>query len=133
MPKMMMRFRKVRKFFCGGVVWGLISAFSAGATESSGFEQQAGSLLSCTTLDEKIGQRVQVDMNGLKDKADAQKYFPGSMLSGGSSDPSPDNRINSWLRAVNEYESWALKTRLKIPRNALPTSCTVQHTKEIKP
>src|SRR5450759_1590437 len=53
-------------------------------------------------------------MNALKDKADIQKYFLGSMLSGGGSDPI-DNRPQTWLQAVNEYQSWALKTRLKIP------------------
>ena len=66
------------------------------------------------TLDEKIGQMVQVDMNALRDKADIQKYFLGSMLSGGDSHPT-DNRARTWLQAVNEYQSWALKTRLKIP------------------
>jgi beta-glucosidase len=72
------------------------------------------SLLSRMTLDEKIGQMVQVDMNALQDKADIQKYFFGSMLSGGGSDPA-DNLPETWLHAVNEYQSWALKTRLKIP------------------
>ncbi|HEY5297500.1 MAG TPA: glycoside hydrolase family 3 N-terminal domain-containing protein [Verrucomicrobiae bacterium] len=67
------------------------------------------------TLDEKIGQMVQVDMDGLADKADVQKYFLGSVLSGGGSDPSPDNSAASWLKSVTGYESEALKTRLKIP------------------
>jgi beta-glucosidase len=65
-------------------------------------------------LDEKIGQMVQVDIAALQDRADIQKYFLGSMLSGGGHDPG-DNRAGAWLKAVNEYESWALKTRLKIP------------------
>ena len=78
------------------------------------YDRRAGALLSQMTLDEKIGQMVQVDMNALKDKADIQKYFLGSMLSGGNSDPA-DNRAQTWLQAVNEYQSWALKTRLKIP------------------
>ncbi len=53
-------------------------------------------------------------MNALKDNADIQKYYFGSMLSGGNSDPA-DNRPETWLKAVNNYQSWALKTRLKIP------------------
>jgi len=77
-------------------------------------DQRVESLLAQMTLDEKIGQMTQVDMNALKDKADIQKYFLGSMLSGGNSDPA-DNRPETWLRVVNEYQSWALKTRLKIP------------------
>jgi beta-glucosidase len=71
-------------------------------------------LLSQMTLDEKIGQMTQVDMLALKDKGDVQKYFLGSVLSGGSSDPA-DNSPQSWLKAVQEFQSWALKTRLKIP------------------
>ncbi len=71
-------------------------------------------LLSSMTLDEKIGQMTQVDMNALKDKADIQKYFLGSMLSGGNSDPA-DITAKGWAKAYDEYQSWALKTRLKIP------------------
>jgi len=77
-------------------------------------DSQADVLLAQMTLDEKIGQMVQVDMAGLRDKADIQKYFLGSMLSGGDSDPA-DNLPQTWLQAVNDYQSYALKTRLKIP------------------
>jgi beta-glucosidase len=79
-----------------------------------GATAQADALLAQMTLDEKIGQMVQVDMAAIHNKADIQKYFLGSMLSGGESDPA-DNRPQTWLKAVNEYQSWALKTRLKIP------------------
>jgi beta-glucosidase len=47
--------------------------------------------------------------------ADIQRYFLGSVLSGGGSDPSPDNSAGSWLKLSSEVQSWALKTRLKIP------------------
>ena len=72
------------------------------------------SLLSQMTLEEKIGQMTQVDMNALKDKADIQKYALGSMLSGGDSDPA-DITAQGWFNAVREYQTWALKTRLRIP------------------
>jgi beta-glucosidase len=74
----------------------------------------ADALLAKMTLDEKIGQMAQVDMSALKDRADIQKYFLGSVLSGGSSDPA-DNRPETWLQAVTEFRSQALQTRLKIP------------------
>ena len=80
----------------------------------SSFDPQANELLARMTLDEKIGQMTQVDMNGLKDKADIQKYFLGSMLSGGNSDP-PDISAEGWAKAYDTYQAWALKTRLKIP------------------
>ena len=66
------------------------------------------------TLDEKIGQMAQVDSAALKDKSDVQKYFLGSVLSGGNSDPA-DNRPETWLKFVNEFQAQALQTRLKIP------------------
>jgi beta-glucosidase len=77
-------------------------------------ERQADKLLSQMTLEEKIGQMTQVDMNALGDKANIEKYFLGSMLSGGDSDP-PDITAGGWRKACDEYQSWALKTRLKIP------------------
>lgn len=72
------------------------------------------SLLSQMTLDEKIGQMAQVDVNALKEKADIQKYFLGSILNGGGGGPA-NNVPQNWLQVVNEYQSLALKTRLKIP------------------
>ena len=72
------------------------------------------SLLSQMTLDEKIGQMTQPDVHALKEQADIQKYFLGSILNGGGGGPSP-NVPQNWIKVVNDYESWSLKTRLKIP------------------
>src|SRR5207247_6066366 len=44
---------------------------------------KALALLSRMTLEEKIGQMVQAEQNALKDVADVEKYFLGSILSGG--------------------------------------------------
>ena len=71
-------------------------------------------LLSRMTLDEKIGQMAQADSGAVANAADVQKYALGAMLSGGNSKP-PKNNPAAWLKMVNEYQSWALKTRLKIP------------------
>src|SRR5882757_2152791 len=78
-------------------------------------EAQAEKMLSQMTLDEKIGQMTQADILALKDKNDVQKYFLGSVLSGGSSDPKAGNSPEAWLNAVGELRSLALDTRLKIP------------------
>lgn len=77
-------------------------------------DAKARALLRQMTLEEKIGQMVQVDMNALKDKSDIQKFAIGSMLSGGDSDPA-DITPKGWLEACSEYQSWALKSRLHIP------------------
>jgi beta-glucosidase len=85
------------------------------APQFSAREAEAKALLACMTLDEKIGQMVQVDSSALKDKADVQTYFLGSVLSGGTSDPASGNTPQDWLRFVGEFQSHALQTRLKIP------------------
>jgi beta-glucosidase len=86
----------------------------ASAGDVSVNDNRVDALLSQMTLDEKVGQMVQADMLAVKDKNDVTKYFLGSVLSGGSSDPA-DNRPETWLQAVNDYKSRALETRLKIP------------------
>jgi beta-glucosidase len=78
-------------------------------------QNRVDALLAQMTLDEKIGQMVQVDSGALKDTADVQKYFLGSVLSGGSSDPAAGNSAQSWLDLVASFEKQALQTRLKIP------------------
>lgn len=77
-------------------------------------EPRAATLLAQMTLDEKIGQMTQVDVNALQEHADIQKYFLGSLLNGGGGGPK-NNVPQTWVQVVNEYQSWALKTRLKIP------------------
>src|ERR1700758_2873043 len=77
-------------------------------------EDPADVLLAKMTLDEKIGQMTQVDLAALKDQSDVQKYFLGSVFSGGDSDPA-GNRPGTWLRAVTGIRAEALRTRLKIP------------------
>ncbi len=91
-----------------------LSGAGAAAAGSRDCASKAQAMLARMTLDEKIGQMVQADMNAIKDKADIQKYCLGSMLSGGDSDP-PDISAQGWLRACREYQEWALKTRLKVP------------------
>ena len=81
----------------------------------SDFDPAIRPILARMTLDEKIGQMVQVDCAALKDKSDVQKYFLGSVLSGGSSDPVDGNSAQAWLNQVQEFQAQALQTRLKIP------------------
>ncbi len=93
----------------------LLCCAAARAEEPVNYDQQVDALLARMTLEEKIGQMTQVDSQAIKDMADIQRYFLGSVLSGGGSDPSPDNSAASWLKLSTDVQSWALKTRLKIP------------------
>src|SRR6266568_2831923 len=100
-------------FVCGGAV-ALLLACTMTANAASKSEARAESLLAQMTLAEKIGQMTQVDSDALKDKSHVQKYFLGSVLSGGGSDPA-DNSPQGWLKLASECQSWAGQTRLKIP------------------
>jgi beta-glucosidase len=96
----------------GVIAW--VLATNVLGREAEGCQTRANALLSRMTLEEEIGQMTQADMNAVKDKADIQKYALGSMLSGGDSDPA-EITAQGWLKACEEDQSWALKTRLKIP------------------
>ncbi len=87
---------------------------SASAQDFSKNDAKVDALLSQMTLDEKIGQMVQVDSSALANPSDVQTCFLGSILSGGNSDPA-NNLPQTWRDAVNGLQCWALKTRLKIP------------------
>ncbi len=85
------------------------------ADDSNKATQRAQALVGQMTLEEKIGQMTQVDSDALKGRnSDVQKYFLGSVLSGGSSDP-VDNQPRTWLKTVREFQGWSLRTRLRIP------------------
>lgn len=71
-------------------------------------------LLSRMTLDEKIGQMVQIERKVAT--ADVMKtYFIGSVLSGGGSVPDPKASADAWVNMVNEFQKGSLSTRLGIP------------------
>ncbi|KAK6926595.1 Glycoside hydrolase, family 3, N-terminal [Dillenia turbinata] len=71
-------------------------------------------LLSRMTLEEKIGQMVQIERSVAS--ADVmKKYFIGSILSSGGSVPAEKASVETWVSAVNEFQKGALSTRLCIP------------------
>ncbi|KAL5079324.1 hypothetical protein RYX36_007745 [Vicia faba] len=66
------------------------------------------------TLEEKIGQMVQIDRTNAS--ADVMnKYYIGSVLSGGGSVPKPKASAKDWVDMVNEFQKGSLSTRLGIP------------------
>lgn len=82
--------------------------------DSPRIEQEVSQLLSKMTLAEKIGQMTQIDRRYLKSDSDITKYFLGSILSGGGSSPAV-NAAPNWADMCDGFQSYALKTRLKIP------------------
>jgi len=72
-------------------------------------------LLAKMTLDEKIGQMTQVDLDAIKNAPrDVAKYALGSLLCGGGTEI-PDITAKGWADAYEKYQNIALKSRLGIP------------------
>src|SRR5450756_426181 len=86
--------------------------YPAGPRPLSSFDAQVRALLARMTLEEKIGQMTQAEQDALKDVNDIQKYFLGSLLSGGNSDPKAGNSLAAWTDMCDGYQEHALKTRL---------------------
>ncbi|HEV2448154.1 MAG TPA: glycoside hydrolase family 3 N-terminal domain-containing protein, partial [Candidatus Sulfopaludibacter sp.] len=81
----------------------------------SSFDPQLKPLLARMTLDEKIGQMTQAEQDALGDLSDIEKYFIGSVLSGGSSDPKEGNSLMAWTDLYDRIQKHTAFTRLKIP------------------
>jgi len=102
-----------RLLLLGGCSTLLMAGTSPVAAES--VDSKVDALLGKMTLEEKIGQMVQVDSAALTNKEDVKTYFLGSILSGGSSDPADGNLPEAWRKMVQGFQLEALQTRLKIP------------------
>jgi beta-glucosidase len=81
----------------------------------SSFDPQAKALLASMTLDEKIGQMTQAEQNELKDPADVEAFFLGSLFSGGDSDPKEGNSLEAWTNMYDRLQARTRNSRLKIP------------------
>ena len=104
-------FARIASTVCSGSFLTVVLGTSALGREDANCEARAAVLLSRMTLEEKIGQMTQVDMNAMKDKADITKYFIGSMLSGGDSDPA-DITPEGWRLSVREIAVWIVSQKL---------------------
>jgi beta-glucosidase len=81
----------------------------------SSYDDQVKKVLAQMTLDEKIGQMTQPEQSALKDPADIEHYFVGSLLSGGDSDPKEGNSLEAWTNLYDRLQAHTVNTRLKIP------------------
>jgi beta-glucosidase len=93
----------------------VVFCFSAKCASLSSYDKQAKELLSKMTLEEKIGQMTQAENCKLQSDTDIQKYFLGSVLSGGNADPENGNSLQAWTDLYDRYQKQALQTRLAIP------------------
>lgn len=79
-------------------------------------EAQVAKLVSEMTLEEKVGQMLQVDIKTATPD-DVTRYHLGSILNGGSSGPHGDLRApaQDWLAAADTYYDASVRDRLHIP------------------
>jgi beta-glucosidase len=95
--------------------WSSVPARSAASKRLSSYDSRVGELLAKMTLEEKVGQMTQAEQSALKDVHDIEKYFLGSLLCGGNSDPKTGNGLQDWTDMYDQLQSLSLKTRLAIP------------------
>ena len=77
-------------------------------------EARVDSLLSQMTLDEKIGQMIQMEFRDIPSNSDIKTYYLGSLLA--YADNGPAGRTpQAWADLYDTLQSYALQTRLKIP------------------
>ncbi len=94
----------------------LLSLACSSAERLSRFDPRIQELLERMTLEEKIGQMTQPEQDRVfANPGDMQKYFIGSVLSGGNSDPAEGNSLEAWTGLYDKVQAEALKTRLAIP------------------
>jgi beta-glucosidase len=108
-------------FFCSQTMKTSAADIAPGETSRqsvfTAYDAQAKAVLATMTLDEKVGQMMQPDQGSLKDPSDIEKYFLGSLLSGGGSGPKAKDAytLQGWTDMVDSYQQHAIKTRLGIP------------------
>ena len=89
---------------CLAVLACFVASSQSGPRKLSSFDPQANALLAKMTLDEKVGQMTQPDQLFLKSDQDITKYFLGSVLSGGDSDPKEGNSLEAWTNLIDRYQ-----------------------------
>lgn len=71
-------------------------------------------LIGRMTLQEKIGQMVQIDRTTATIQI-MKDYYIGSVLSGGGGVPLPKATAVDWINMVNDFQNGSMSTRLGIP------------------
>ncbi|WP_293881915.1 exo 1,3/1,4-beta-D-glucan glucohydrolase [Sphingomonas sp.] len=80
-------------------------------------EKRVDALIAAMSLDDKVGQMIQVDIGSIK-PVDVETYKIGSILNGGNSGPYDDELAPppKWLKLADEYYDASMKRSDKGPR-----------------
>jgi beta-glucosidase len=104
-----------RTFIAGALLAPTVIQRRFPVRDFSAHDAKAKELLSRMTVEEKVGQMMQVNQASLHDISDVEKLFLGSVLSGGSSDPKSGNGVKDWTDHYDSLQSRSQNTRLRIP------------------
>ncbi|KAH1031902.1 hypothetical protein J1N35_044076 [Gossypium stocksii] len=107
---------RITVFFMGLVLWCCLTKaeYMKYKDPKQAVHVRTRDLLNRMTLEEKIGQMVQIERSVAS--ADVMnKYFIGSVLSGGGSAPSPQASPEAWINMINDFQKGSLATRMQIP------------------
>nr|AEP33561.1 b-1,4-glucanase [Gossypium laxum]AEP33569.1 b-1,4-glucanase [Gossypium tomentosum] len=107
---------RITIFFMGLVLWCCLTKaeYMKYKDPKQAVHVRTRDLLDRMTLEEKIGQMVQIERS--VSSADVMnKYFIGSVLSGGGSAPSPQASPEAWINMINDFQKGSLATRMQIP------------------
>lgn len=98
---------------------GLVSTFPVFSQSSPGsfsvHDPYVKPIVESMSLDEKIGQMTQGELNNISDESDIENLFLGSVLSGGGADPKEGNSLEAWTETVERLIKRSRRTRLGIP------------------
>lgn len=81
--------------------------------EKKSVDENISTFLNEMTLEEKVGQMLQVERGSISSK-DIQNFFIGSVLAAGGSAPEKNTMVE-WRKMTDEYKTAASGTRLGIP------------------
>jgi len=115
MPMLIKRIFKTFVFLVFTVTGSALCQTPAYLDPNAPIGQRVEDLLGRMTLNEKIGQMMQVENSAFQSSAaPIAAYFMGSVLSGGNS-KTGDNTTLAWANQYDKFQAAALGTRLKIP------------------
>ncbi len=88
---------------------------AGGRAELRQFDPRVNALLERMTLEEKVGQMTQAEIDKLASLEEIPELALGSLLNGGDADPKDGNSVEAWARMYDEAQRAALRSRLGIP------------------
>jgi beta-glucosidase len=81
----------------------------------SSYDSRVRPLVADMTLAEKLGKMTQGELGNIRDETDVERYFLGSVLSGGDADPAEGNGLLPWTNTIDRFIERSRNTRLGIP------------------